>query len=88
MKKCGSTENLKAFIAADEKQIAKWMQIERRITAIRERYVDDASLNNALLSEADWYSRLFGEGNFYIELQYHGLEIEKLPTRSLPGLPR
>ena len=70
-------KNLKAFIAADEKQIAKWMQIERRITAIRERYVDDASLNNALLSEADWYSRLFGEGNFYIELQYHGLEIEK-----------
>ena len=53
------------------------MQIERRITAIRERYVDDASLNNALLSEADWYSKLFGEGNFYIELQYHGLEIEK-----------
>lgn len=58
-------------------RIAKWMQIERRITAIRERYVDDASLNNALLSEADWYSKLFGEGNFYIELQYHGLEIEK-----------
>lgn len=70
-------KTLKSFISADEKQIAKWMQLERKITAIRERYVDDASLNQTLLKEADWYSRLFGEGNFYIELQYHGLDMEK-----------
>ncbi len=28
-------------------------------------------------SDADWYQKTFGEGNFYIELQYHGLELEK-----------
>ena len=76
-KNAAALKTLKAFITADEKQIAKWMQLERKITAIRERYVDDSSLNTTLLQEADWYSRLFGEGNFYIELQYHGLEIEK-----------
>ena len=76
-KNAADLKTLKSFIDADEKRIAKWIQLERKITAIRERYVDDSSLNATLLQEADWYSRLFGEGNFYIELQYHGLEIEK-----------
>lgn len=68
---------LKAYISADEKQIAKWMQKERRIQEIRENYVDDKSLNDRLIKEGEWYDRLFGHGNFYIELQNHGLDIEE-----------
>lgn len=68
---------IKSHIAADEKEIAKWMQRERRIQDIRARYVSDQSLNDRLAEEGRWYDQLFGHGDFYIELQNHGLDMEK-----------
>lgn len=68
---------IKSHIAADEKEIAKWMQRERRIQAIQENHIDDQSLNDRLVKEGEWYDQLFGHGDFYIELQNHGIEMEK-----------
>lgn len=68
---------IKSHIAADEKESAKWMQMERRIQAIQGNHIDDQSLNDRLIKEGEWYDRLFGHGDFYIELQNHGIEIEK-----------
>lgn len=67
---------LKSFITADEKQIVKWIQLEKRIEMIRSRFIDNNSLNEALLQEGKWYDNLFGHGNFFIELQNHGLQME------------
>ncbi len=77
---------IKSHIAADEKEIAKWMQRERRIQAIQANYIDDQSLNDRLIREGEWYDRLFGHGDFYIELQNHGLEIEKTVYQKLAWL--
>lgn len=68
---------IKSHITADEKEIAKWMQREHKIQAIQENHIDDQSLNDRLIEEAKWYDRLFGHGDFYIELQYHGIEMER-----------
>lgn len=68
---------IKSHITADEKEIAKWMQRERRIQTIQANHIDDHSLNDRLIKEGEWYDQLFGHGNFYIELQNHGIEMEK-----------
>ena len=68
---------IKSHIAADKKEIAQWMQRERRIQALQASYIDDQSLNDRLIEEGKWYDRLFGHGDFYIELQYHGMDMEK-----------
>ncbi len=68
---------IKSHIAADEKEIAKWLLRERRIKDIQASYIDDQSLNDRLIREGEWYDRLFGHGDFYIELQYHGMDMEK-----------
>lgn len=43
-------------------------------------------LEQALEREASWYQELFGKGDFYIELQYHGMETEKQVMTKLAGL--
>ena len=39
--------------------------------------MDEKSLKKSLTEEALWYDRTAGHGNFFIELQYHGIAEEK-----------
>ena len=76
-KNAAALKVIKSHITADEREIAKWMQRERRIQAIQANHIDDQSLNDRLVREGEWYDHLFGHGDFYIELQYHGIDMEK-----------
>ncbi len=53
---------------------------------IRDDTAPDTEKDTVLKTEAEWYQNLFGAGNFFIELQYHGDEIEKLVMPSLAKL--
>lgn len=56
---------------------AKWAEIDEQITAILSGSQGDEVLYQKAKAEAQNFVEIFGEGNFYIELQYHHIENEK-----------
>ena len=42
----------------------------------------------AACDAADWYSRLFGEGRFYLEIQDHGIPEQKTVMREIAAISR
>jgi len=76
-------KRIKPIINQIKNGISRWERIQKDIDAILKNHIDDAIIDQVLEEEALWYQDTFGVGNFYIELQYHGLSIEK---RVMPRL--
>lgn len=77
LKKASQKEKaLKAELKKTEKSIEKYLQCESKIQILRRQYHGDCE--EEALQEAAFYKKL---GDFYIELQYHGLpqEAEVMP---------
>ena len=72
----GYKEPLQAAIAAAEKEIGKWQKLEDERKSLAESLIPEGKLDEEADSEAIRYDKIFGHGNFFIELQYHGMKEE------------
>ena len=83
-------EEIKAKIAATTRNITslrgrikdsledqqKYIAIQTQIDEIESKKLDIDDLYDLVKKEALYYNRLFGEDNFFIEIQYHGFKNE------------
>lgn len=60
-----------------EAEHAKWNGIQEQIDDLNRRKLKPAKLYEEAKTQAARYEKLFGAGNFYIELQFHGLDQER-----------
>lgn len=60
-----------------EKTHQKYTDVYDEIRRLEEELLTEDEMHSILRSEIIWYRDLFGDGNFYIELQYHGMADEK-----------
>ena len=56
---------------------AEEQKIIERIRFLEPQLMTDEGLKEAIIKEAKWYDEVAGHGNFFIEVQYHGLQSEK-----------
>lgn len=61
---------------------------ERRCKEIESQRISEDEINSALEKEAERLRQIFGENNFYIEIQSHGIEKEALVYPRLVQLSR
>lgn len=66
----------------------KWKSIQEKIDAEKALLRTDKELYEQCKNAAAEYSELFGNGCFYIELQYHGIEDEKYTMPRLASIAR
>lgn len=60
-----------------DKSIIQWKKYQSKIDVIERNYISDDEVDKTLKAEAEWYRDTFGPEDFYIELQYHGMQEEK-----------
>lgn len=70
-------KTLNNIVKQMEKSIIQWQKYQDKIDAIERNYISDDEVDKTLRAEAEWYRDTFGQGDFYIELQYHGMKEEK-----------
>ncbi len=57
---------------------AKYTEYERQIAELSKEKQNDSALMSLAREVAEAYRKAFGEDNFYAEVQYHGIEEEKI----------
>lgn len=67
---------LNAAIKEAEDKHKKWHEYNRMINSIQKSIKTEEELYEKAKSKALEFENLFGKGNFYIELQYHGIKEE------------
>lgn len=55
----------------------RYNEFERRIEALRAEIFSDEELYQRAIEQAKTFENIFGKGDFYCELQYHGIEAER-----------
>lgn len=68
-----------------ESQVEKWLEENEKIQALEASIKPDSERYAEAKEAATRFEKIFGKGNFYIELQYHGEESEK---RCMPVLAK
>lgn len=56
--------------------MSRWNEYNRKIEVLSKDILTDEELYEKGKNEAKRFAEIFGEGNFYCELQYHGIEEE------------
>lgn len=56
--------------------VERYERYEGQIKELHKSLVSDVKAKKMAIAEAEKYLKLFGEGNFFMEMQYHGLEAE------------
>lgn len=69
-------KKVKSIFDNMEKTVDKFSVINNQIKEKEKLLTDESKLYSECKAEAKYFSDLFGEGNFYIELQYHGIPQE------------
>lgn len=59
-----------------EKEHERWYFYQKEIEALAAGFISDEDLYSEAKKMAAKYASIFGSGNFYIELQYHGIDDE------------
>lgn len=70
-------KELSNIVKQMEKSISQWKKYQNKIDTIERNYISDDEVDKVLLAEAKWYCATFGPEDFYIELQNHGMVLEK-----------
>ncbi len=65
-------KRLTPYLVDDEKRT----EFEQALSELDSQIIDKDTLHKRTKDEAKKYVGIFGKGNFYIELQYHGIEEE------------
>lgn len=60
-----------------EQHHEKWRSLQQQINELRSAMVSEAVLRDRAVSHAKAFVEIFGDGNFYAELQYHRIPEEK-----------
>lgn len=60
-----------------EEKISRWKEYQKQIDTLNASRKPDDELYEQAKKKAMEMRDIFGEGNFYVELQYHGLDIER-----------
>lgn len=68
-------KELKSKAEELSKTHGKFKKTEQSITVLEDRLMGEEAAFQAACREAEWYQALFGD-DFFIELQYHGMEEE------------
>ena len=68
---------IKREIKKNEEKHKKWYEISNEIKSLNSQKRTPDELYSMAKEEADWFGDLIGHNNFFIEIQYHGLEAEK-----------
>lgn len=66
-----------------EKQLSKLDTLRDEIKVLEETLLPPETLYQNTVKEAQWFMNTFGEHNFYVEIQYHGIKDEE---RIMPPL--
>lgn len=64
---------LKAVRAAEEKK----EEIKEKISALKARLMSEEEIQEKAEQETEKFREIFGNGYFFMEIQYHGIELEK-----------
>lgn len=75
---------IKEQIKKQEESQAKYNKILEDIKKIETKKIPTEKLYELTLNEAKWYDEVFGHGNFYIEMQYHGYMADDNVTEIEP----
>lgn len=57
--------------------VERYQRYEDQITELKKGLVSEAKAKKMAVAEAEKYLSIFGEGNFFMEMQYHGLYEEE-----------
>lgn len=68
---------LKSHCKEEEKHHERWYSINEQITSLKNACATDEELYDRAKAQAIAFTEIFGAGNFYAELQYHGIPEEK-----------
>ena len=60
-----------------EEKISRWKEYQAQIDELSTSRKPDNELYDAAKKKAAELRELFGDGNFYVELQFHGLDMER-----------
>lgn len=71
-------DRLKPIFQSQQKSVLKWQKLEDEINSLRDSFLSEDAIDEEVYKKALYYKNLFGDDNFYIEIQYHGMEEEKL----------
>lgn len=66
----------------------KYTEIQNDIDELKKQMKEDSEIDSMAKSAAIRFSEGFGKGCFYIELQYHGIEEEKLVFTKISALSK
>lgn len=61
----------------------KWEQIQEEIDSWKMQLVTEEELEERTRKEMVWFNDIFGAGNFFVEVQYHGIPDERATMRPL-----
>lgn len=64
-------------LKATEESVYKYLEYEEQINALKTELKTDEELEFKAEAVMKEYSEIFGKGNFYAEIQYHGIPQEK-----------
>ena len=73
----------KAQIKEDEKKQEKINALEEKKKKYEDLIISPEDLEKALIDEMHFYENLFGKGNFFVELQYHGFMDNDVPIEAI-----
>ncbi|MCR5670713.1 MAG: PHP domain-containing protein [Butyrivibrio sp.] len=68
--------------------IDRFMDIEIEISELEKQMKPQSEVDDMAREAAQEFADAFGEGNFYIELQYHGIEEEKFVFTKIAALAK
>ena len=54
----------------------RWVSDEKEIESLKASMATEEKLVAAAIEDAKWFNRIFGDGNFYMEVQNHGIDTE------------
>lgn len=77
---------LKEVVKRAKKEITKWEAVQETIDELEVQKIKSDDIDSVLVKEAKWYENTFGKGYFFIELQNHGMEREKIAYQKLAEL--
>ncbi len=77
-----------AVVKKMEESYSKYIKYENEILDLKKEYKDDEELEERAAKVANFYRNLFGDENFYMEVQYHGIDEEKICYPKVAALAR
>ena len=73
-----TVSKLKKGVKKTEEEIEKYESILSEIDTLSKKLADKDTLYQMAAKKAKEFEQIFGKGKFFIELQYHGIEKEKM----------